>query len=90
MAISTNLLGKIQRQKQARNRVKGMIEDLRESQSYLYVVPGVKEQLAAGVDENEMKEPGLWILWFITDRKGERHREEMLFCRTKEEYPHGH
>ena len=86
MAISTNLLAKIGRQKKARDRVKAIAEDLRLAQSYLFWVGGVKEQLAAGVDDTELKEPGLWVEWHVTDRNGGRHTEQMLICRTKEHY----
>lgn len=86
MAISTNLLGKLSRQRKARNRVKGVVEDLREAQAYLFTVPGIAEQ-----DPNSVgypREPGVWIEFEVTDRKGNRHWEEMLFCRTKQEYHH--
>lgn len=86
MAISTNLLGRIARQKKARDRVRGFIDDLREAQSYIFWVGGVAEQMAAGVDDAELKEPGLWLEWHVTDRKGERHTEQKLVCRTKEHY----
>ena len=86
MAISTNLLANIGRQKKARDRVKAIAEDLRLAQSYLFWVGGVAEQLAAGGDDAELKEPGLWVEWHVTTRDGKRHTEQMLICRTKEHY----
>lgn len=86
MAISTNLLGKLYRQKKARDRIKAVAEDMRLAQSYLFTVPGIAEQ-----DPNSVgypREPGVWIEWEVTDRTGKRHWEEMLFCRTKQEYHH--
>ena len=86
MAISTNLLGIIARQKRARDRIRTMIEDLREAQSYLFLVGSIKEQVDAGVEEDKLKMPGVWIEWKVRTRDGERHTEQMLFCRTKEHY----
>lgn len=76
MAISTNLLARIRLQKGAREMVKAMGEHMRDANAYLFVV---------SADDPEARVPGLWIEFSVLSRTGEWHKEQMLFCRTKEE-----
>ena len=76
MAISTNLLARIRLQKGAREFVKAMAGHMRDANAYLFVV---------GPDDPEERAPGLWIEFSVLARTGEWHKEQMLFCRTKEQ-----